>query len=95
MTDLATEFETLKLESESKLPPQDHMSLEALLLLIHKERLQTLRDQAAKEFEELNERQEKVKTLHDTQKAINSATQEKGTLDLKGNDELKDLLAQE
>lgn len=70
------------------------MSLEALILHIHTERLKALKEQIASELKELNERHESVRKLHDVQKAVNQATGDDGTLNLKNNSELADLLSQ-
>lgn len=67
-------------------------SLESLIMLIHFERLKTLKDQTASEFAALNDRQGVVRKLHDILKAVNQATNEKGELSLKDKQELKELL---
>ena len=94
MTDSAVKIETDKLAQAPSNASTDDMSLEALLLLIHADRLKTLRDQAAQEFEELNDRQEKVKKLHDALEGINNATGDKGNLEVKNNPDLQELLSQ-
>lgn len=63
-------------------------SLDALMMLLHSDRLRSLRDQSTKEFKELHQRQADVRELHDILKAINKATSEKGDFDAKSNDEL-------
>lgn len=77
---------------ESGNPPPSTMSLDSLLMLIHSERLKTLRDQATDEFKELSKRQEDVRALHEVQKAINNATDDKGTFKVKDDENLKDLI---
>ncbi len=67
-------------------------SLEALILLINTERLRTLREATKKELEDLKKRQGDVKHLHECLRATNTATDEKGKLDLSKNPELKELL---
>lgn len=69
------------------------MSLEALILLINTERLKSIQAKTEKEFSTLKERQNKVAELHKILKAINTATSDKGELDISNNDELKNLLA--
>lgn len=81
------------LEEVEKAPLDLSLSLDSLILLIHSERLRSLREQTTKEFGDLNERQAKVRKLHETMKSVNQSTNAKGELDLKGNDDLKELLA--
>ena len=72
----------------------DHskLSIDALLMLLHSERLKTLREQTSKEFKELSERQGLVRKLHEVMKGLNKATSEKGDLNIKDNPELQDHL---
>ncbi len=69
-----------------------HLSLDALILLINTERLKTLKDKTRQELLELKESQEKVRTLHKLLRAINTHTDDKGKLDCSNNQEIKDLL---
>lgn len=78
--------------AETDPSPNNHLSIEALILLINTERLNYLKEQTRKELEELKNRQEKVKTLHKLLRAINKATDDKGKLDLSANPEIKDLI---
>jgi hypothetical protein len=73
-------------------PPNNNLSIEALILLINTERLNYLKEQTRKELDELKGRQEKVKTLHKLLRAINKATDDKGKLDIAANPEIKDLI---
>lgn len=68
------------------------MSIDALLALVHSERLKTLKEQSANELKELSVRQSKVRELHDLMKALNKGTTEKGDLDLGDKPELAELL---
>jgi hypothetical protein len=76
--------------TENKGP--SNLSIESLILLITRQRLDNLNNNTKKEFQELKDRQKKVADLHKIQKSINKATSTDGTLDLKKNDELKQLL---
>jgi hypothetical protein len=73
-------------------PLDDNLSLEALILLINTEHLKNLRDRTRQELSELKTRQEKVRTLHQLLRSINTATDDKGKLDCTNNQEIKDLL---
>lgn len=86
--------ETSSLDGVEACPPAPKMSLETLILLIHTERLKSIRDQTASEFKELHERQGKVRKLHEAMKGINKETNEKGELHLKEKPELQELLTQ-
>lgn len=79
-------------ELELPLQPNSEMSLEALILLITTERLKHLKDKTRNELSELKERQQKVRTIHELLRDINTATDEKGKLDCSQNQEIKDLL---
>lgn len=65
------------------------MSLESLILLINTERLAKLRETTKKELEELRKRQSDVKKLHEALSAFNTATDDKGSLDLSSDANLK------
>lgn len=93
MTDQAPLLDVEKIESELNQPLNTDLSLETLIMLIHTERLKTLKDQTASEFTELRERQAKVRQLHDSMKAINQATTPTGELNLKDKPELVQLLS--
>lgn len=67
-----------------------NLSLESLVLLLNTERLDCLKESARKELDELKKRQADVKKLHDALRAINSATDDKGKLDLSKNKELQE-----
>lgn len=82
--------EAIQETSEGK-DPKD-LSLEALLLLLMTERLHKLENDSKKELLELKKRQEKVSYLHKLSKSINTATNPKGELDLKANEELREFL---
>ncbi len=71
----------------------NNISLEALILLINTERLNSLQEKTQTEFQELKKRQQDVKELHDILKAINKATGETGTLEISGNAELQKMFA--
>lgn len=77
---------------EKSSSPQHNMSIDALLMLIHSERLKTLKEQTTKEFKELSQRQSHVRELHDIMKALNKATNEKGDVDLTDKGELAEML---
>jgi DNA-binding transcriptional regulator YhcF (GntR family) len=79
------------LETSKPIDPND-LSLEALIMLLHTNRIKHLQDTTANKFQELSKKQKEVAELHKILKAANKATQEKGDLDIKGNDELKGLL---
>ncbi|MDF2549229.1 MAG: hypothetical protein K0S07_296 [Chlamydiales bacterium] len=66
-----------------------NMSLETLLLFVNTERVRDIEARIQKEFAALKEGQEQVRFLHKVQKAINALSKEDGTLDISGNDELK------
>lgn len=68
------------------------MSIDTLLMLVHSERLKTLKEQSANELKELSDRQAKVRELHDLMKALNKATTEKGDLDISDKPEVAELL---
>lgn len=69
----------------------NHLSLEALALLINSERLKTLENKITSEFLELKKRQDEVTFLHNLIKKINTATT-KEEFECTNNQELKDLL---
>lgn len=71
----------------------NNLSLEALIMLLHTQRIKTLQDTTTNKFQELSQKQKDVAELHKILKAVNTATQEKGDLDLKSKDDLKALLA--
>jgi hypothetical protein len=79
------------LDVSKPIDPND-LSLEALIMLLHTNRIKHLQDTTANKFQELSKKQKEVAELHKILKAVNKATQEKGDLDIKGNDELKALL---
>ena len=68
------------------------MSLESLVLLINTERLKYLHQKTHKEFTELKQRQDQVRSLHNLLKKINNATDANGVLDLSNNQELQQLI---
>ena len=68
------------------------MSIEALVLLITKERLDTIHSKTEKEFKELKDRQQKVSDLHKLHKLINSNTSSKGEINIDKNEEIKALI---
>jgi len=70
----------------------NNLSLEALILLINTERLKFIQDKTLSDFTELKDRQKKVAELHKILKAINSATNADGEIDISDNEELKELL---
>lgn len=67
-------------------------SLETLVLMINTQRVKEIEEKTRIEFKELQERQEKVRVLHKILKAINSACEEDGSLDISDNQDLQDLL---
>jgi len=67
-------------------------SVETLILLINTERLTYLKNRTRTELTELNERQGKVRTLHQLLRAINAATDDKGKVDCSNNKEIQGLL---
>lgn len=69
----------------------DKLSLDSLILLLNTEKLAQLKTSTKKELDELKKRQAKVKRLHEIQRAVNKATDDKGKLDAKGS-ELQGLL---
>lgn len=78
-------------EVEKIVAPGSNLSLDTLILLIHSERLASLRDQTNKELKELSERQGKVRCLHDALRAVNQATTSKGDVDFKDKPEIIEL----
>lgn len=68
------------------------LSLEALILLINTERLNTLEKNIRNEFSELKPRQDQVAFLHKLLKAVNSSTSDKGSFDWTKNEDLQQLL---
>src|SRR5262249_30551970 len=72
-------------------PIQD-LSLEALLLLIHTNRLKELEDKSMNEFTELKKRQEQVRKLHKLMKEINSKTSGNGEVSFADDAEMVKLI---
>jgi hypothetical protein len=71
--------------------PDDNLSLEALVLLLHTQRLKNLEDKSMNEFTELKKRQAQVRRLHELMKAINSNTNNNGEFSF-SSDEIKQLV---
>jgi len=71
--------------------PED-LSLDALVLLINTERLAYLKKQTHKELTEVKERQKIVTALNKLLKGINTATNDKGELDISGLNDLQEQL---
>ncbi len=93
MTDQAVQDVITKAvcKSVNDIDPKE-LSLEALILLINTERLKHLQNKTENELQELKQRQEDVKELHDILKAVNAATKSSGELKISKNQELQDLL---
>jgi hypothetical protein len=70
----------------------NNLSLDALVLLLNKQRLEHLSKQSRKEFETLKERQGKVSKLNKLLKAINSNTNDKGEFNCNENQDLINML---
>lgn len=70
------------------------LSLESLLLLIHTEKLRSLRDRTNNELNELKDRQGIVRNLHKLLRHINTETDEDGNFDCSRDDEIVSLLKQ-
>ncbi|MBS4169031.1 hypothetical protein [Parachlamydia sp. AcF125] len=79
------------LDNQESVDP-NHLSVEALLLLINTERLRQLKEETIKEFSTLKKRQGEVSKLHKLLQVINNATSSKGEVDCSHNEELKNLL---
>lgn len=77
---------------DAQSPPD--LTLEAMTLLICTNKVQALEEKTKKELQELRQRQNQVKYLHQLLKAINASTDAKGNLDLKGKEDLKKSLAE-
>lgn len=80
------------IEEIENIDSQEKLSLEALTLLISKGKVNEMETKLREEFRELNERQGKVKYLHNVIKAINAATTEEGKLDVSQSKELLEML---
>lgn len=70
----------------------EQLSLEALVLLINTDFLKVLKEKTRHALNELKERQEKVRTLHQLLRQINTSTDEKGRFDCSKSQEIQDLL---
>lgn len=91
MSDTTPQVDPLQVvEKNPKVDPS--MSIETLVMLINTERLKYLQETTDKELNELKLRQKDVRTLHKVMKAINAATDDKGTLDISKNKDLQALL---
>lgn len=80
-------------ETSNNGPNHHKLSLEAMALLLHSQRLNHLENQITNEFRELKKRQDQVTFLHKLIKAINAATSN-NEFDCSNKPELKDLLNQ-
>lgn len=78
-------------EAANDKPSSNHMSLEAMALLIHSQRLDHLEKKITTEFMELKKRQDQVNFLHKLIKTINISTKN-NELDCSANEDLKNLL---
>lgn len=84
--------ESQESEGVAALPDPNDLSLEQLVMVLLSERLQHLQARTEREFLELKDRQEQVSQLHKILKRINNHTSEKGELNFKDNEELKNLI---
>jgi len=73
-------------------PKPEDMSLESLILLINAERLKNLQTKTETEFDALRARQQNVADLHDVIKAINTATDKNGAIDITNDTNLQNLI---
>ena len=79
-------------ESKNSKRSSKDLSLEALLLLLNTDRLDSLQTSIIEEFKTLKERQDLVSRLHNLLQAINTETTTDGELKIEKNKELQKLL---
>ncbi|MDB2613820.1 hypothetical protein N9Y92_01525 [Chlamydiales bacterium] len=80
--------EITSIEKNSK----ENLTLEALTFLVYTNKIDKVEKDLRKEFKTLNDRQDDVQYLHQVQKAINKATDDKGSLNTTDSLELQELL---
>lgn len=81
-----------KLEKWAEFPRDNGPSFESLFTDIHNVNLNRIRLDSIKEYAALTKRQDEVSFLHKLISAINAASNDKGELDLTGNEELQEML---
>lgn len=80
------------ISADSTQNPDGNLSLQDLIYLVNRQQIDQIDKKLRKEFSDVQERNTKVRYLHGLLKAINTATDSKGNLDISETPELQAMI---